>query len=705
MVTFNKNNLLLLIPIFIGLAGFFIVVGPKALNPTNIDWLLRGESLEDHLAWIFFRESAWSFPVGLNPNYGLEISSSIVYSDSIPLFAILFKLLDPFISNPFQYFGIWLLACFLLQSFAAWVLIRLATENIIILIFSTALFIFSPPFLWRIGELQGALVGHFLILFAIYLNLRPYQSKRIFFWCILLCISVLVHFYIFAMVFILWIASIADCTISQKLISLKISFCEFLTIIFFVFLCAWQAGYFAISSGSASEWGYGQFNFNLLSIFYPRGWSQFSLIKEFVKDFESFNYLGLGILFFILSAFPIGLIFMWQKNKSFRSKHFFFILTLCLCLIYAISNNIDIGNWSYSFPIPEALMPIANILRHSNRLFWPVYYSALVFSIYCLIQINNKKIVYLCLITIFCLQVYDTQAGWMPLRNKLMWPDPPEDGFPLKNQFWKDVAKKYKNVVKIPISHKPPQWGIFARYAAENHLATNSVSFARIDKERMNKSNSQFLEMINTGKYSSDTLFIIDEWKLLPITVNFDPNKDLFARIDGYNILAPNWKICGDCPQISKEFEITRLAPPTHLQKKIFFRQNDDGRNQFLQAGWSWPGEDWGTWSDQNNASILLPMPTSGTPKLIDFNLRALVSPSHPIQSAKIFINGILVTEIILSKMGENLISVPIPSSELTKPYLHIEFKFFNAISPTAIGLGNGDTRRLAVGLKSLEFK
>ena len=214
MFTFNKNNLLLLIPIFIGLAGFFIVVGPKALNPTNIDWLLRGESLEDHLAWIFFRESAWSFPVGLNPNYGLEISSSIVYSDSIPLFAILFKLLDPFISNPFQYFGIWLLACFLLQSFAAWVLIRLATENIIILIFSTALFIFSPPFLWRIGELQGALVGHFLILFAIYLNLRPYQSKRIFFWCILLCISVLVHFYIFAMVFILWIASIADSTIS-----------------------------------------------------------------------------------------------------------------------------------------------------------------------------------------------------------------------------------------------------------------------------------------------------------------------------------------------------------------------------------------------------------------------------------------------------------------------------------------------------------
>ena len=81
------------------------------------------------------------------------------------------------------------------------------------------------------------------------------------------------------MVFLLWVASLGDTWIFQKKINLKQAMIEFIVISCALIGMAWLAGYFAISGDSASAWGYGQFNFNILSIFYPRGWSHFNLIK------------------------------------------------------------------------------------------------------------------------------------------------------------------------------------------------------------------------------------------------------------------------------------------------------------------------------------------------------------------------------------------------------------------------------------------
>ena len=705
ITTFKKSVPTLIIPIIIGIISFFIVVGPKALNPINVEWLLRGESLEDYLAWVFYRRSPWSLPLGVNPDYGLDISSSIVYSDSIPLLAIFFKALSPLISETFQYFGIWLLICFIFQGIAAWLLVGLVTNNFLVLFLSTTLFIFSPSMLWRIEELQGALVGHFLILFAIYLNLKPRTSARTMFWCLLLCTSILVHFYIFAMVLILWAANFLDSFLIQKNIKIKTALNELILIVIFLGLTAWQAGYFLISGGSASEWGYGQFNFNLLSIFYSRGWSNLVLIKDFIKDFESFNYLGLGVLILLFISIPLALLNSQKFKALFIKNHIFFFISLLFSMLFAISNSIDFGKWSYVIEIPGSLLPILNVVRHSNRFFWPVYYSALLFSIYCLAQIKNKKILYALLLGIFCLQIYDTQAGWGRLRSKLMWPGPPEDGEPLQNKFWREAAKKYQRVVRVPISHKPPQWGILARYASEYHLATNSASFARVDKERLSNSNSQYFKSMATGIFESNTLYIIDQWKNNPIGIKFDPEKDLLARIDGLNVLAPGWKICEKCEQMAPNLEISRLAPPTEISKNIYFRRNDDGRDHFLLSGWSWPGEDWGTWSDQDAAKIILPLPAKGNPRSIRFNFRAFITNFNPSQSFKVAINGIPISSYTLTKVEDNRVEVPIPASELSKSKLEIEFIFMNAMSPIAAGLGNGDSRKLAIGLKSLAFE
>jgi len=108
-------------PFLPGLIGFSAVVGFRPLRPSNIRWIEGADPLQDYLGWAFFRHAPWTFPLGANPRFGLEkLGSSIFFADSIPLLALAFKPFAPFLPDPFQYLGLWLLACFLLQSYFAW---------------------------------------------------------------------------------------------------------------------------------------------------------------------------------------------------------------------------------------------------------------------------------------------------------------------------------------------------------------------------------------------------------------------------------------------------------------------------------------------------------------------------------------------------------------------------------------------------------
>jgi hypothetical protein len=77
-----------LVPLLVGTIGYLVIVGPRVLDPANVAWLGEGDPLTHYLGWEFFRDSPLTMPLGRNPRYGLEIGSSIIYSDSIPLLAI-----------------------------------------------------------------------------------------------------------------------------------------------------------------------------------------------------------------------------------------------------------------------------------------------------------------------------------------------------------------------------------------------------------------------------------------------------------------------------------------------------------------------------------------------------------------------------------------------------------------------------------------
>jgi len=91
---------------------FFLLFDPRLLDPSYFRWLFwLPDPATQFLGWHFFRLEDWHLPPGAATNYGMEMGSSIVFTDSIPLLALLFKLGRAALPDKFQYFGLWILAC------------------------------------------------------------------------------------------------------------------------------------------------------------------------------------------------------------------------------------------------------------------------------------------------------------------------------------------------------------------------------------------------------------------------------------------------------------------------------------------------------------------------------------------------------------------------------------------------------------------
>ena len=107
MLFYQKKYLLI---IFFLVLSFFLTisfVGIENIYFNEVDWLLgSGDKSNAQNGWTFFKNDQWHFPLGKNPNYGLDISTSIIFSDSIPLFAFIFKIFKNFLGVSFQYFSL-----------------------------------------------------------------------------------------------------------------------------------------------------------------------------------------------------------------------------------------------------------------------------------------------------------------------------------------------------------------------------------------------------------------------------------------------------------------------------------------------------------------------------------------------------------------------------------------------------------------------
>lgn len=693
-----------LIPIAIGLLGFFLVAGVSILDVQNIAWLGGAlDPAQHYLGWALYRNGPWTFPVGLNPHNGLEFSNSIVFSDSLPLLAILFKPFNFLLPEVFQYFGLWTLICFVLQAWFAWKLVSLISDSSWVQLFGSALFVFSPTMMLRVG-LWTSLASHFLILAALYLILRPSQSRRILYWTLLIAAASLIHFYLLAMVLALWLASLMDGIFLQKKISIVKSVIESVIIFTVLLLYLWQAGYFSVTAGSGAAGGYGTFRLNLLAPFDPRGWSYVLRTIPMQIDFgNGFNYFGFGVL---ITAF-FAIFAKVTKHTSLpsiltsRERLFLYICFIALFL-FAVSNTVSIGLWKYTFALPDVFMNFASLLRASGRMFWPVFYFLLLIFIGYIVRGFSKKSAIYILGVCCAIQIVDTSAGWRHIRKALNISSSTQ-ATPLKNPVWNEFGAYYQNLVRFPVHNQGNDWQYFASYAAIHKMGTNSVFLARLDESKLTAFDKKINLQLRTGPLDKNSLYIMDLWKTNPQPVQFDSKVDALLKLDGFTILAPGWKSCKTCAPLDPALEISRFAPVTEIGRRIYFSRDAEGRREFLLDGWAPYGEAWGNWSEGGVASMLLPIP-AGKPRALKLQVRAFVHAKHPKQDVEILINGVFQQKVSLTEFENNQIDIPLPASVLGLDYFKLELKMLNPASPRALGIGEDD-RLLGVGVISAVFQ
>ncbi len=178
----------------------------------KLDWLFSPTDQNPYydpatyyLGWNYFRHAPWSWPIGMNRDYGMEFGASIVYSDSIPVMAFLFKPFSPWLMPHFQYVGLWILICYLLQGMFAMLIASRLASRLLPKILITAFFVVSPVLLER-SKSQYAHIGHWLILWAIYLYLRERRGRIRWVWTALAALAVTTSFYMLPMILAMWFA-------------------------------------------------------------------------------------------------------------------------------------------------------------------------------------------------------------------------------------------------------------------------------------------------------------------------------------------------------------------------------------------------------------------------------------------------------------------------------------------------------------------
>lgn len=583
------------IAVIIGSIVFVYVTGGSVLLPWNRSWLMFGDTAQHYLGWEFFRQTPiLNWPIGANFPFGMEVSSSIVFSDSIPIAAFIAKLFNPLLPVVFQYLGFWILLCFVLQAFFAIKIFRLLQIQTSASYLGACLLAISPPLIYRTvhaGYGHIALASHWIIIASIYLYLKPGRNNRG--WSTLIVISWLVQAYFAPMVALIWIACLVQRKLcGEKYIQLLISMA---VITFSSILAMWSSGYFIIGDNfNPSSWNY-VFHWQPLSLVDPgttasTGWSLILPDRpELEGANEGFSYLGMGVFalmtVLILKMFIklgtrrklvfsgiivvsiILLCFNWSKpqfseiiSRTFFVIAFMFILAMLVkamsaeenrkkfiplilavsaLAFYSMTNRVGFGQRIlFDYPLYPPLREFTHTFRTHARSIWPAYYLIVIASIVFVAKDLKRNLAILVLLSSLVTQVIDSSHAVGSARKRFTEVIPWES--PMKDQKWHDFSGMYSKVVMVPPDKNGlgETWVAIDDYAAQHGMYTNSGYFSRYDEIKWDKYEKSLEKDLRAGIIDTDTLYFIRELKLW-VQIRNSSNSAKFYRLDGFNLIAP----------------------------------------------------------------------------------------------------------------------------------------------------------------------
>ena len=592
----TERNQALFYSLVVGSAVFVYVTGGTIINPTNRDWLMFGDAAQHYLGWEFFRHTPLlQWPIGANYPLGMELSSSIVFTDSIPIAAYIAKLFNPILSATFQYLGIWIWLCFVLQAFFTQRLLKFFLSNKAHVYLGACFVVLSPPLIYRLvhsGYGHIALASHWLILASFCLYLRPGRNDLR--WSVLIALCWLIQAYFAPMVAAIWLASLAKRLYKDRE---RFALLRNVSVVALTsFIVMWASGYFMIGSNFNPEgWNY-VFRWQPLSLVDSgtegsTGWSSILLDRlQPDGETEAFSYLGVSVIFLmaissaqiahkyrrskaILTISTLGVLAMLivsiarsipllrvvsmsallviitfsgvillnlsRLSKSSRS-YIPLIIAVCVLAAYSMTNRVGFAQQTlFEYSLFPPLTQFTETFRTHGRSIWPLFYILIIGTIVSFSKSFGRRTVTALLFASLIVQVIDTAPAISSARTRFV--DAAPWVSPMTSSRWSELSKGFSSIIVVPPLNDDPDelWIVIDEFAERNGLNTNSGNFSRYDTDIYSKYINRLNEELRTNRPSSKAIFIVNDPEIKAVLQLRNLNPSSLELIDGFWVYIP----------------------------------------------------------------------------------------------------------------------------------------------------------------------
>lgn len=512
---------------FAALIGFLYslwVMGPKPLNPRNIEWLTY-DGAQHQIAWELFRQDPkLHWPLTFTDRIGYPEGESISLIDPNPLLAVLLKPFSRFLPEPFQYQGPEVVIICTLQFFFALVLFQiLFGPNGIAVLVPALFFLVAPPLTWRF-------VGHYamdnhwlliasLIVFCLVQRDPPLLTSRFIGYAVLLVgLAVAINPYLVLQVLLVLAAAIVSLVWRRRItVARAVGIVALLALTGCVVASAF--GLIIHGGRGYDGGGYRTYSLNLLALFDPQEQGSLLLPKmprASWAQYEGYNYIGLGVLLLAIISLPV----LIRKRQNFPFLHRRVLLPLfssCFLLtVLALSTKITFGSSVLIDLDPhERLTPYLGALRASGRLFWVPYYVLLGAVLSATVLCFRKAWAVTLLSAALALQIADTNGLRRWVHHEVN--NPGAYRSPLRSSVWSKLGTHYQNLIVMPPwqcnSGSTPGglegYRTFGFLAAAQHMRINSYYAARYSQVKKGTQCGADISALSRQPLAPDSAYVV----------------------------------------------------------------------------------------------------------------------------------------------------------------------------------------------------
>lgn len=537
------------VPVLPGLLVFLLLYRPL-LDPWDVSWLFAPnpvtfDAAQSGMGWLYFAADEWRWPLGSNPDNGGNIANSLLFTDSLPAFAVLAKLTFAVvgIDGPTQIIGLSLLTCLMVQSSLGHALVRVMGGGRVTALLGACFVVLAPALLvrWNIASL----FWQWIVLAALLLALSrvPWRARTALWAGLAFFATGISPYYALMVVTVGAVDSLVRGGLVGKWHQALVGVAS-AGIAFYVGLHTWGAFSIQTGSAAAAPEQLGLYSANVLSLLDSGG------LSYFVRDLpggsgEGFNYLGLGVLVLLLMAAtawfqrggrlrrPDG---GWVAAARARPAVPVLMISVAVLAVTSTLPKVSVGGASAVLPLPPPAMEVLAIFRANGRFHWPLMYLLVVVAVLAASAVVRRGVWVVGLA--LALQLVDLQGAFRNVSKDV--------GTAAEAQVqYQEILRpilsdpEVEALEVVPAFPYPPDipWREIGLAAYEADLPLTTVGYLnRYDTAALIEIRDAGLADVQAGRLRSDTVYIVSR-EVYDGYLAARPGTQVLTELDGWVFL------------------------------------------------------------------------------------------------------------------------------------------------------------------------